>query len=106
MRPALRDGDLVLTVSPAGLRRGDVVVVRDPRRPQRETVKRVVGLPGDVVDLAGEPAPVPSGRLALRGDNAGASTDSRHYGAVEAGHLVARVTARLWPRPGRIRPGK
>ncbi len=34
-----------------GPRRGDVVVVRDPRRPGQRLAGRVVGLPGDVVAL-------------------------------------------------------
>ena len=32
-------------------RRGDVVVFEDPRDPSRDLVKRVVGVPGDVVEL-------------------------------------------------------
>jgi len=33
------------------VRRGDVIVFRHPREPDKDFVKRVVGLPGDVVEL-------------------------------------------------------
>lgn len=33
------------------VRRGDVIVFRHPRQPDKDFVKRVVGLPGDVVEL-------------------------------------------------------
>ncbi len=53
MRPSLQPGDVVfvLPVRVGRLRRGDLVVVRDPRDPAVETVKRVVGLPGEQVTL-------------------------------------------------------
>ena len=50
------------------VRSGDVVVVRDPRDPQRWLLKRCAGRVGRMVDL--------------RGDNAAASTDSRDFGLV------------------------
>jgi signal peptidase I len=67
MAPTLLDGDVVLvsrlayglrlpilghTLLPlAAPRRGDVVVVRDPREPARRLVRRVVGVEGDLVEL-------------------------------------------------------
>lgn len=77
------------------------MVVRDPRDPNRETVKRVVGLPGDLADLGGRLARVPAGHLAVAGDRPLASTDSRRYGPVPPGLLVGRVVGRLWP-PARL----
>jgi len=50
------------------IRIGDVVVVRDPRDASRWLLKRCVGRDGSLVDL--------------RGDNVGASTDSRDFGLV------------------------
>lgn len=97
MLPTLRPGELILVVPAVRLQRGDVVVVRDPRRRDRETVKRVTALAGEVGDLPGGPATVLPGHLAVGGDNRAASTDSRAYGAVPRGLVVGRVLLRLWP---------
>lgn len=103
MRPTLASGQVVLTVParPHRLRRGAVVVVRDPRDPARETVKRVAGLAGDLADLPGGPTVVPAGHVAVVGDDRARSTDSRHYGPLPVTLVVARVVARLIP-PGRL----
>ncbi|MDQ3932714.1 MAG: signal peptidase I [Actinomycetota bacterium] len=129
MRPALVPGDriVVLPVRCHRLRRGDVIVVRDPRDTARETVKRVVGLPGEQVGMNGdrfeiagvryhEPYArnpharraehqsvlwsVPPGHVVVLGDNRDRSTDSRAYGPVSEELVVGRVAARLCP-PGR-----
>ena len=52
------------------VRKGDVVVVRDPRNPSRWLLKRCVARVGSLLDL--------------RGYNATASTDSRDFGLVRA----------------------
>lgn len=75
MRPALEPGDRLLAVRWPRARPGDLVVVRDPRVPARLLVKRV--------------AAAGPGGVEVRGDNAGASTDSRAFGPVP----------RIWGRP-------
>ena len=52
MEPALRPGSRII-VRPLGprLSRGSVVVFRHPRRPEMWLVKRVIGLPGEVVEI-------------------------------------------------------
>ncbi|HEX2027642.1 MAG TPA: S26 family signal peptidase [Nitriliruptorales bacterium] len=106
MRPTLAPGQVVLTMParPRRLRRGEVVVVRDPRDPARETVKRVAALAGELSDLPEGPGLVPAGHVAVVGDARARSTDSRHYGALPVTLVVARVVARLTP-PGR-RPAR
>jgi len=52
------------------IRRGDVVVVRDPRDAERWLIKRVAARSGSVLEL--------------RGDNPDASTDSREFGPMPA----------------------
>ena len=56
MQPALCAGDWVLARRVTGpVERGDIVVFEHPGRPQFELVKRVVGLPGELVTVvAGE----------------------------------------------------
>jgi signal peptidase I len=51
MEPALRPGDVIDARPRPELHRGDIVVFPHPRRPQMTMVKRVVGLPGEVVSL-------------------------------------------------------
>ena len=53
---------------------GDVVVVRDPRNPQRWLLKRCVARVGAALDL--------------RGDNADASTDSRVFGLIPSADVA------------------
>jgi nickel-type superoxide dismutase maturation protease len=71
---------------------GDVVAVADPRVPTRTLVKRVAA-----VDRA-------TGTLDVRGDDPGASTDSREFGPVPLAALVGRAVYRYGPK-GRTGPG-
>ena len=50
------------------IRSGDIVVLRDPRDPNRWLLKRCVGRIGTQLDV--------------RGDNPGLSTDSRSFGLI------------------------
>lgn len=88
MAPALLPGDRLLVLRTRRVRIGDTVVVRDPRDPFREVVKRVAALG-------------PEGAVTLRGDHATASTDSRTYGAVPRTLVVGRVIYRYAP-PERV----
>lgn len=120
MEPTLGPGDrlLVRPVGPVPPRRGDVVVLRDPREAARRTVKRVVGLPGEHVALrAGrlvidgvthiEPhahhrcgdddRTIPADHLYVLGDNRARSTDSRTYGPVPTGLVEAVVVGTVRP---------
>lgn len=85
MRPLLEPGDRLLLAPTRRqrLRAGDLVVMRDPRRPQRRIVKRVDRLEG--------------GRAWLRGDNPAGSTDSRSFGWVALPRLVGRPVRRYGP---------
>ena len=83
MHPTLEEGDRVLVVRSGRARAGDLVVVPDPRRPDRLVVKRVM-----VASAAG---------LTVRGDNPAASTDSRAIGPVPAATVRGRVVYRYGP---------
>jgi signal peptidase I len=125
MRPTLDHGQRI-AVSPLDRppARGDLVVLRRPRGPNLEVVKRVVGLPGERVRLVagrlevdGHPVPEPylagpaAGELDLQlgpaeylvlGDHRAASTDGRDFGPVPADALTDRVRLAYWP-PRRLR---
>lgn len=83
MMPTLDPGDRLLVV-PLPPRRGRLVVVPDPRDPGRVLIKRVAAVAAD-------------GRIEVRGDNPAASTDSRHFGPVDAGTVIGRPVYRYHP---------
>jgi nickel-type superoxide dismutase maturation protease len=94
MAPALLPGDRLLVESRTYGRRaprpGEIVLAADPRRGDRELIKRVVA-----VDEAAAAAD-------LRGDAPEASTDSRDFGAVPLTAIRWRAAVRYWP-PERAR---
>ncbi|MCK6564068.1 MAG: nickel-type superoxide dismutase maturation protease [Dehalococcoidia bacterium] len=96
MSPSLEPGDFVLVDRQAFMhrppRRGEIVLVRDPREPRRTLVKRLAN-----ADL--------HGALWVLGDNPDGSTDSRAFGAVPPGDVIGRVRWRYWPprAPSRVR---
>ena len=118
MLPSLADGDRVLMVRrrPAGVRAGEIVVVRRPEpgtgwpdalRPPRSLsavqwyVKRVVALPGDPVPpglaeaCAQDLGPtVPPACLLVLGDNP-RSDDSKQWGYFPTGAVLGVVVRRM-----------
>lgn len=128
MNPSLYDGEwvaLARTGFEGGLPpRGDIVVFRYPLDPKRVFVKRVVGLPGDVVEIrqgqvyvndsfvledyrvvrdrSSLPATrVPEGKVFVLGDNRPVSEDSRCFGCVPLEYVRGVVFLVYWP-PSRI----
>ena len=100
MAPSLLPGDRLLVESRSYQGRpprpGEVVLAADPRKPERELIKRVA-----TVDEGAASAD-------LRGDAPEASTDSREFGAVPLTAIRWRAVFRYWPplRAGRLSPGQ
>ena len=130
MAPTLRPGDHIVVTRYLSDRpgRGDVVVFRHPTG-RELTVKRVVAVPGDLVESQGgrvrvsgrildepyaindgsiriPPQLVPANHLFVLGDNRRDSYDSRHWGPLPDGLVVGRARVVLWSssssRPGEV----
>jgi signal peptidase I len=101
MEPTLHDGDSVIGLGGRRPRRGRVAVAVHPRRPGFEMVKRVAGVPRDVVQVLpdgsrlAEPVPLGAGEWFLLGDAPGDSTDSRSFGPVRGEHIRGVVVLPL-----------
>ena len=101
-------------------RRGDLVVFRSTTHPDIRLVKRVVGLPGEVVEIRegvvyadGEPldgpyatafreankqyAKLQEDKYFVMGDNPSQSHDSRFWGPVPLENMVGKVWFIYWP---------
>ncbi|KAI1108690.1 mitochondrial carrier [Nemania sp. NC0429] len=90
------------------LQRGMVVTFWNPLRPEVRTVKRIIGLPGDVVKTRSPyPVPtvvIPTGHVWVEGDGGERdSLDSNNYGPIATGLIIGKVTHLVWPlhRAGR-----
>jgi signal peptidase I len=98
MVPTLEPGDWAVAVAVSHPRRGDVVVVEQPQRPGFEIVKRISGVPGDLVVDGRTLGPH---RYWVEGDDPRWSTDSRRFGPVPRERVKARVLLVYWP-PARL----
>ena len=79
--------------------RGDLVAFEMGTGDDRRILlKRVAGLPGDSVPVAGAaPVVVPPGDLYVLGDNRAESVDSRSFGPIPIASVVGRATFVVWP---------
>jgi signal peptidase I len=117
MEPTLRAGDhIVVTPYHKSIpQRGDVVVFRSPGDPKELLVKRIVAVPGDLVEsrqghlfVSGQesgaadavvPQVVPANCYFVLGDNRANSFDSREWGVLSRSLLVGHARLVLWASP-------
>jgi signal peptidase I len=125
MEPSMHSEEYVLVDKVAyrfgNPRRGDIVVFQYPRATERDFIKRIIGLPGEVVEInngmvrvngqpLGEPyiaaPPGYSGTWTLApneyfvlGDNRNSSSDSHSWGALQRQYLIGRAILIYWPPP-------
>lgn len=107
--------------------RGEVIIFRYPRNPKQFFIKRIIGLPGERVEIRDGAVTIineeyPNGvqldesyiseelltgpdtisildpeEYFVLGDNRPQSLDSRIWGALDSNYIVGRAWVRLWP---------
>jgi signal peptidase I len=103
-----------------GPRRGDIIVLKSPQRNSELLIKRVIGLPGETVEIKqgwvyinGQdldeqylerstggnwgPIIVPPLHVFVLGDNRSFSNDSRAFGMVPIKNIIGRAWVSYWP---------
>ncbi|MDH5507151.1 MAG: signal peptidase I, partial [Anaerolineae bacterium] len=127
MEPSFHHNDYVivnkLSYRLGDFERGDVIIFPNPYNPDEDFIKRVVGLPGDVIQVVdgrlyvngmmmdepylGEPMNkdmsekvVPEGTLFVMGDNRNDSSDSRAWGPLEIENVLGKAVFVYWPFDG------
>jgi len=124
MEPNLHDGQYLIINKFAYLLhspgRGDVVVFHYPRNPRRDFIKRIIGLPGEKVQVQGErilingeeleepyalhkgnyvwgPQILGEDEYFVLGDNRNSSSDSHNWGALSREAIVGKAWISYWP---------
>lgn len=131
MEPNFHNGEFILTNKVLykfrAPKRGDVVIFKSPLNKEIDYIKRIIGLPGDTVELKenalwvngtkldepylapdvivfggsylqeGSSIVVPEGTYFMVGDNRPHSSDSREFGPVSEADFIGAAILRYWP---------
>jgi len=130
MTPTFADGDYLI-IDEISYRfqdpqRGEVIVFKYPKDPSQRYIKRIIGLPGEAVEIkdgrvvissqkelyvldesdylpsdiftpGGTLIPLAEDEYFVLGDNRSASADSRRWGSLSREDIIGRVLFRAWP---------
>lgn len=124
MEPNFHDGEYLIVNKLAyrlgEYERGDVIVFKYPNDPSKDYIKRVIGLPGDTVEIRSgqlfvnsvqieepyehmpnardeSPVVVEPGHLYVMGDNRPASSDTRSWGQLGQEFVIGQAWLAIWP---------
>lgn len=125
MQPGLCDQQRVMLLKLGyTIQRGDIVIFSARDGSQKDLIKRVIGLPGDDVEVTDEGVyvngekldepylkaelaharfrehrrrRVPAGKYYVLGDNRRDSLDSRSFDAIDGASIKGKVVLRWWP---------
>ena len=124
MEPNFHDGQFLLVnkieYSFRAPQRGDVIVFRYPNQPSRDFIKRIIGLPGDKVEIQStqliinneplrESYPLNHGsynygpttlgpeEYFVLGDNRNNSSDSHSWGTLPTKNIIGKAWLSYWP---------
>lgn len=125
MEPTILVGDRIWTDKislrlGSQIQRGDMVVFDPPVLAESQFLKRVIGLPGETVEIRQgrvfidgtalsepyllepmdytlAPLTIPAGQYLVLGDNRNVSNDSHRWGLLDGGRIKARAVFRIWP---------
>ncbi|MFZ1757443.1 MAG: signal peptidase I [Caldilineaceae bacterium] len=124
MEPNFHDGEYLIVNKLAyrlgEYERGDVIVFQYPNDPSKDYIKRVIGLPGDTVEIRGgqlfvngnqieepyehmpnvrdePPVIVDADHLYVMGDNRPASSDTRSWGQLGQNFVIGQAWLAIYP---------
>lgn len=136
MLPTFENGDYLIIDEVSYLKnepkRGEVIVFHFPTDHSRYLIKRIIGLPGETIQLQGDSVTITKadGEIVeldetytnngasygtwtleeeyfVMGDNRGASSDSRSWGPLAKKEIVGKTLVRLFPISNiNLRPGQ